>query len=658
MSLKLSRFSVKIQIAAIGMSAIAGIVLIGGIYAAGQSSMASAKSSQAAANELREIATGMNVGLLEMRRAEKDFLLRREDRYAERHGALAKAFLDSLPATAAPLARMPELAALGPRIASIRDAFEGYRKHFVEAVALERKLGLTSASGLEKSLQASVLAIEANVASADEAKLTNVVLMMRRHEKDFMLRGDPVHMTEMAERAKEFGKTLDTAAIMGTLFETIKADMAAYQRDFAALAEARAALKVQVKGLSETYAGLEPIVDEVIKAVGARYREASLALEEADAATSRSLWLAIGLTLLAVAALGLLIGRAISGPLVALSATMGRISDGDLEAAVTGADRRDEIGLMARALQVFKDTAIAKEAADAAMASETEGKARRARMLDDLTKRFETDVSALTRSLSGAATEMDATARSMSAIAEQTTGRTMQVASAAGQTSSNVRTVAVATEELSASIQEITAQATQSTRIALSAVEDARRTDAMVRTLATTAERIGGVVALISSIAGQTNLLALNATIEAARAGEAGRGFAVVATEVKELAAQTSRATDEISAQIAEVQGATRQAVDAIQGIGRTIGDMSQISAAIAAAMEEQGAATQEIARNVQQAAQGTQVVTGSVDDVRQGASETGAAAAQVLSAAGEVARHSEELGREVNAFLAGVKAA
>ncbi|RDI57876.1 methyl-accepting chemotaxis protein [Microvirga subterranea] len=348
----------------------------------------------------------------------------------------------------------------------------------------------------------------------------------------------------------------------------------------------------------------------------------------------------------------------ITRPLGVMTAAMGRLANGDLTVQVSGAERRDEVGQLARSLQVFKDNAIEARRLAAEQEAENEAKMRRAQLLDQLTKQFEANVSAMTQGLSAAATEMEATAQSMTAIADQTNSQTVHVASAAEQTSANVQTVAAATEELSISIREIAGQVTQSSHIAERAVNDARRTDGLVQDLAGTAERIGNVVALINNIASQTNLLALNATIEAARAGEAGKGFAVVATEVKELANQTSKATEEISAQIGSVQQATREAVGAIQGIARTIAEMSQISVTIAAAMEEQGAATAEIARNVQEAARGTEQVTGNIGDVRQGAGETGAAAAQVLSAAQELARHSASLGGEVDAFLSGVKAA
>jgi methyl-accepting chemotaxis protein len=348
----------------------------------------------------------------------------------------------------------------------------------------------------------------------------------------------------------------------------------------------------------------------------------------------------------------------VSRPIGRITAAMARIAAHDLTTEIVGVGRKDEIGGMAAAVQIFKDNLVAADRLAAEQKVEQQAKETRGATVNALTKGFEAKVGQLVATLASAATEMEATARSMTATAEDTNHRSVSVASAAEQASVNVQTVASAAEELSASVAEIGRQVTQSTHIAGKAVVDAARTDVVVQSLATAARKIGDVVSLISSIASQTNLLALNATIEAARAGEAGKGFAVVASEVKALANQTGKATDEISSQIAQIQETTKEAVGAIQSIGGTIREISEIAAAIAAAVEEQSAATQEIARNVQEAARGTQEVSSTIGGVKQAATETGAAASQVLGAAGELSLHSAQLGVEVDEFLRGMKAA
>jgi methyl-accepting chemotaxis protein len=404
-------------------------------------------------------------------------------------------------------------------------------------------------------------------------------------------------------------------------------------------------------------------LEDAMETISGRIAEASERVEqEAGALAAVTRWMnttAAALSLLMTVGLCLYLLRGVLRPVSAMTRTMGGLATGDTSVDVVGARRRDEIGEMARAVEVFRDNAQEMERLRTEQErTRQQSEADKRRMMVELAQSFEAKVGVLIQRLSVAANGLEETAQSMTAVANRTTQQSVGVAATAQQTSANVQTVAAATEELSISIREIASQVTQSSQIAERAVGDARRTNQTVQMLAASAEKIGHVVQLISTIASQTNLLALNATIEAARAGEAGKGFAVVASEVKELATQTSRATDEISTQIASVQQATTDAVQAIQAIAGTIGEMSQISTSIAAAIEEQGAATSEIARNVQEAARGTEFVTGSISEVRQGAGKTGSAAAQVLSSAQELARHSTSLRQEVEHFLSGVKAA
>jgi methyl-accepting chemotaxis protein len=415
--------------------------------------------------------------------------------------------------------------------------------------------------------------------------------------------------------------------------------------------DARGVGKQQIDGMRRTLAAMEKAQLDLM---ATRNREQAGAFRSADVialvAGAASVVVAVGM--------GLLLTRGIAAPIRRMTEAMRRLAAGDRSITVPGTGRRDEIGAMAAAVQTFKDTAVEAERLAARQTEEQAVRTRRAHRLEALTRDFEAKIGDLVQALSSSATEMQATAETMTATADQTNHQSVAVAAASEQASTNVHTVAAATEELASSIKEIGREATQSSAIAAQAVSETARSNETVQALASAAQRIGEVVGLINEIASQTNLLALNATIEAARAGEAGKGFAVVASEVKSLATQTAKATEEIASQIAEVQKTTQSAVGAIQGIGKTIAAMNEIAATITSAVEEQTAATQEIARNVQQAAKGTQDVSTNIAGLKQVATDTGIAANQLLGSAGELSRHANELGRQVNEFLAGVNAA
>jgi methyl-accepting chemotaxis protein len=346
-------------------------------------------------------------------------------------------------------------------------------------------------------------------------------------------------------------------------------------------------------------------------------------------------------------------------PLNGLKTRMASLSQGELDAPVAYAERSDEVGEMARTVQVFRDAMIETNRMREQQAeTEQQQAGRRKADMNRLADQFETEVGEIINLVSAAASQLESSSSTLSQTADTVEKVSAEAANASGDASNNVQSVAAASEQLASSVNEISRQVGASARIAGEAVEQAQKTDARISQLSQAASRIGDVVDLIQSIAGQTNLLALNATIEAARAGEAGRGFAVVASEVKSLAEQTAKATDEISQQITDIQSATQDSVTAIKEIGATIGRISEISSTIASAVEEQGAATQEISRNVQRAAEGTTQVATNISDVQRGASETGTASSQVLSAAQSLSKESGRLKREVGKFMETVRAA
>ena len=349
----------------------------------------------------------------------------------------------------------------------------------------------------------------------------------------------------------------------------------------------------------------------------------------------------------------------ISKPIGAMTATMARLAEGDTGADVPFRNRRDEIGAMAAAVQVFKNNLIRNRQleADAEEARRTAESRRRAGMRQ-MADEFARAIGGIIAQVSASATELQATAETLTRTATETADRTTTVAAAAEEAASNVNTVAAAAEQLGTSVQEIGRQVDGSARLAQAAVDETDHTGVLVQELSAAVAKIGDVAGLISNIAGQTNLLALNATIEAARAGEAGRGFAVVAAEVKVLAEQTAQATEEIGTQIMGVQASTEEAVSAIGAITARIREINGVATTIAAAVEEQGAATQEIVRNVGQAAHGTAEVTSNIVSVAGATEATGRAAGQVLAAVARLSEQSEHLTAEVDRFLATVQAA
>src|SRR5712675_2144017 len=402
-------------------------------------------------------------------------------------------------------------------------------------------------------------------------------------------------------------------------------------------------------GQIKNYAGQPVAVIELVKD--------TTEYEAAAASSQRSLILGTLAILAGAALLAFLLGRGMSRPLAAITAVMNRLSSGDTDVTIPGGDRKDELGTMAVAVDVFRrgmiEARTMREAQEATkQQAELEKKALQRQMAD----RFEADVKSVVGAVGQATKDMQRVAGEITSSVSGTSERAAAAAAASEEASASVGTVAAATEELASSVAEIGRQVTHSSGVADAAVVKAGQTTEMVGNLTVAGEKIGDVLRLIDAIASQTNLLALNATIEAARAGEAGRGFAVVASEVKELASQTAKATEEIAGQVNAIQSATGDCVKAIGGISDTIREISGIATTIAAAVEEQDLATREIARSVQQAAAGTGEVSLNVAGASQAADRSRDLAVNVLVASGELGQHADALLASVDSFLAGLR--
>ncbi|QAU49108.1 methyl-accepting chemotaxis protein [Bradyrhizobium guangzhouense] len=654
-------FSLRLthKITAIGVIGVVGVVLIGGIHLYGERAMGISRDAAEKARTIFELNSRIATELLEGRRAEKDFLLRSDPARAQRQAEILRQVgldIDTLRGNIAALGK-PDLA---QKIDAMNASLKTYQARFAAVVEERQRLGLDENSGLEGRLRGSVHEIEAKVDQLHDAPLKVIMLMMRRHEKDFMLRRDAKYGAEMKKRASEFLAGIDAGAIPDAAKAELRQKLSDYQRDFSAWMETALKLASELKAMSEAFSTVEPVIEQVSKSVDTIRIEADK--QNDSERESIQFWIAIAIASIAAGVLGLgvFIGRSVARPMSAMRAAMIELANGNFAIVLPGLGRPDEIGEIAQAVETFKINAERKareEAEEKIRQDKLAAERRRAdmiRMADD----FEGAIGEIVKTVSSAATELEASATSLTTTAGRSTELATLVEAASEEAATNVQSVASAAEELTASVSEISRQVQASARIAGEAVSQAGQTNDRVGELSQAAARIGDVVELINAIAGQTNLLALNATIEAARAGEAGRGFAVVASEVKALAEQTAKATGEIGQQIASIQGATNESVGAIRTIGGTIERLSEISSTIAAAVEQQGAATGEISRNVQSAAAGTTEVSANISNVRQGAVETGSASAQVLSAAKSLSGDSNRLKFEVGKFLDTVRAA
>jgi len=596
--------------------------------------------------------------MLQARRAEKDFQLRHDQTYSKLHAEISANVTRELDQIRN-LALSAGAAVIADKVETVARGFGTYRQEFAALEQAEVRLGLNENLGLSGSLRGAVHDIETKLQEADEPRLTSGMLMMRRHEKDFMLRRDPKYIGALKETAAAFSKVVAAADLAAAAKSDISLKLQKYQADFLAWTEGAQEIARRGTAMSKAYGEIEPVIAEIGDSVGQQYAAAQAT--EAAIGTSVKFWMLVtlGLALVVVSSVSYLIGSSISSAISAMVQAMSRLAQGDATVAVPGIGRSDEIGEMAAAVEVFKSGMIETEQmrAEQSRGEERQRQERKADMTQ-LAEGFEAAIGEIIETVSAASTELEASASSLTSTAAHTQSLAVTVATASEKAAASAQSAASATEELSCSVDEIGRQVRESARIAGEAVDQAQRTNDRVSELSKAANRIGDVVELINTIAGQTNLLALNATIEAARAGEAGRGFAVVASEVKALAEQTAKATGEIGQQIAGIQAATEESVGVIKEISDTIGRLSQISASIAAAVEQQGTATRDISRNVQQTAQGTHNVSSNIDDVQRGATETGSASSQVLSAARSLSQESSRLKLEVGKFLDTVRAA
>jgi methyl-accepting chemotaxis protein len=638
----LPRIGLGVQIAALAGVGMAGVIALAGFLFLFDRALAVLAERAHLVGLTYDEVMAFDTALLQARNAEQAFLASGNAKEIARHeSALGQAFaaLGQIASQQDPSGQDPggrdagadpALRALAASSVAFRASAEDYAAAFRNVVSLARELGTDENNGLQGRLRASVHAAEAMLAGLADIRCQMWMLLLRRHEKDFLTRGTARYRDAFEDAFAQFTSALSAAAqadpgLDAATQGAIMAKMAAYRSDFLALVPRRLELLRQSLATASDYAAIKPLV-EAWEAQALRMRaDAASGLREARLRWQwRAVWVSLGVLAIMLSLAGL-IGVGLTRALRTIVDAMRRLARDDRGFDLSRLAGRAEIGQMAAAIEVFRATAqtaarLAEEAKASAAASQT---ARRT-ALQALALTIEHKATEAMVSVTAMTTRMDDTSTIMAASANRTAGLADEAAAAAARGHATAQTVAAAADALSGSIGDISREVSRSAEVSLQAVGAAREARRVIERLEVEVRQIGQVSLLITGVAGRTNLLALNATIEAARAGEAGRGFAVVAGEVKALAAQTAGATDEITRDLTAITAAIGDAGAAMGHIEATIAQVDAVGHAIADAVGRQAAATAEIARSVAETASAAQTVSTRVAAMSEEAVDTG----------------------------------